>query len=124
MSEMPNNMGISRFTNEGRISIGEMAAVAPTIKSELKILLPTTLPTANPGVPLRAETKLTQNSGYDREANNDLRHIETRGDGARAVSKAVGAPNDGNHSKDDENNIYNHVVFIMGYRLQRYDKRR
>lgn len=106
-----------------------MAAVAPTIKSELKILLPTTLPTANPGVPLRAETKLTQNSGsevpsYDREANNDLRHIETRGDGARAVSKAVGAPNDGNHSKDYENNIYNHVVFIMGYRLQRYDKRR
>ena len=26
ISEMPNNMGISRFTNEGRISIGEMAA--------------------------------------------------------------------------------------------------
>lgn len=65
MSEMPNNMGISRFTNEGLISIGEMAAVAPTIKSELKILLPTTLPTANPDVPLRAETKLTQNSGSE-----------------------------------------------------------
>ena len=45
--------------------IGATIAATPTMSIALNTLLPTTLPTAISAVPLRAETKLTQNSGID-----------------------------------------------------------
>ena len=54
---------MSRFTVEGRIVMGATMAAQPTIRRALKMLLPTMLPTARSGVPFKAETKETKNSG-------------------------------------------------------------
>ena len=45
--------------------MGTMAAVQPTIIKQLKMLLPTTLPIANPALPFNAETTLTVSYGAD-----------------------------------------------------------
>ena len=57
--------GISRFIVTRKIAIGATIAVQPTMRSVLKILLPTTFPTAKSAVPLIAESKLTKNSGAE-----------------------------------------------------------
>ena len=55
--------GMSFSTVERKITIGAIAPESPTMSKVLKILEPTTLPTAKSGVPLSAEIRLTQNSG-------------------------------------------------------------
>ena len=57
--------GISLRTVVFGMVIGATIAAHPTISMELKMLLPTTLPTAKSDVPLIAETNDTQNSGMD-----------------------------------------------------------
>ena len=57
--------GMSFFTAERLIAMGAKAAETPTISIVLKMLLPTTLPTARSGVPFIADTRLTKNSGID-----------------------------------------------------------
>ena len=58
-------MGMSLSTVLRAIIIGATIAATPTMSSVLKILLPTTLPTARSGVPLMAETIETKSSGAD-----------------------------------------------------------
>ena len=55
--------GMSFITVARKIAMGAMVAVMPTMNNELKILDPTTLPTAKSGVPFSADIRLTQNSG-------------------------------------------------------------
>ena len=57
--------GMSFFTVERSIVIGATSAAVPTMSMVLKMLLPTTLPTARSVVPLSAEMKLMKNSGID-----------------------------------------------------------
>ena len=57
--------GMSLRTVVFKMVMGNTRAATPTMSNVLKILLPTTFPTAKSGVPLRAETKLTQNSGIE-----------------------------------------------------------
>ena len=57
--------GMSLRTVWRSMVIGATRAVTPTISSALNTLLPTTLPTARSAVPLRADTRLTQNSGIE-----------------------------------------------------------
>ena len=63
--EAPTAKGISFFTVDGLTTIGATSAAQPTISIVLKILEPMTLPTAKSGVPLRAETRLTNSSGAE-----------------------------------------------------------
>ena len=63
--EAPTAKGISFFTVDGAITIGATIAAQPTINKVLKMLEPTTLPTAMSGVPFRADTRLTNSSGAD-----------------------------------------------------------
>ena len=64
-NEAKNANGMSFFTVDSMMIIGATIAATPTMSIELKMLLPTTLPTAKSGVPFRADTKLTQNSGAE-----------------------------------------------------------
>lgn len=64
-TEATRAQGTSLKTVDRRIVIGATRAATPTMSRALKILLPTTLPTARSGVPLRAETTLTQSSGME-----------------------------------------------------------
>ena len=64
-TEASTAKGISRLTVIRKIAIGATIAVHPTMRSVLKILLPTTFPTAKSGVPLMADSKLTKNSGIE-----------------------------------------------------------
>ena len=57
--------GISFFTVAGSIIMGVTKAAQPTINKVLKMLEPTTLPTAMSGVSFKADMKLTKNSGID-----------------------------------------------------------
>ena len=45
--------------------MGATKAATPTINSVLKMLLPTTLPTAKSEVPFKADTRLMHNSGME-----------------------------------------------------------
>ncbi len=58
-------MGISFFTVFLEIFIGQTIAVMPTMTRTLKMLLPTTLPTARSGVFLKADMRLTKSSGAE-----------------------------------------------------------
>ena len=57
--------GTSFFTVDFEMTIGDTMAATPTMSSTLKMLLPTTLPTARSEVPFSADTRLTQNSGIE-----------------------------------------------------------
>ena len=57
--------GMSLRTVVWRMVMGATMAATPTMSNVLKILLPTTLPTARSGVPLMADIRLTKNSGID-----------------------------------------------------------
>ena len=57
--------GMSFFTVERAMTMGVTRAATPTMSNVLKMLLPTTLPTARSGVPFSADIRLTKNSGIE-----------------------------------------------------------
>lgn len=61
--EATNAKGMSLLIVTLVIAMGATIADTPTINRALKMFEPTMFPTAKSGVPLRADTRLTQNSG-------------------------------------------------------------
>ena len=57
--------GMSFFTVVREIIIGATSAATPTMRKELKMLLPTTLPTARSAVPRMADISETNSSGAE-----------------------------------------------------------
>ncbi len=76
-SEAATAKGMSLRTVERDMTIGATMAVHPTMSIVLRILLPTTLPTARSGVPFSAETRLTKSSGADVPAATIVSPINT-----------------------------------------------
>lgn len=78
------------------ITIGANRAVHPTIINVLKILLPTTLPTAMSALPFRADDTLTVSSGAEVpkativSTDYDGRNTESLGYGRSTICQAVG----------------------------------
>ena len=64
-TEATRAKGMSLRTVVRVMLMGVTMAATPTISRALKMFEPTMLPTARSGVPLSADTKLTQNSGSD-----------------------------------------------------------
>ena len=86
-SDAPTEKGMSFFTVEGLMTIGATIAAQPTMTIVFMMLEPTTLPTAISGVPLRADMRLTKNSGADVPQATMVRPITISGTPKRRASE-------------------------------------
>ena len=110
--------GISLANVPLPMGIGATMAVHPTIIRVLKILLPTTLPIANPALPLKEDNKLITNSGAEVPRATIVRPItrlemlnRLATDAAPSVSAL--AP----HKISSKPAISNNVSTILNYEL-------
>ena len=119
ISEAPTAHGTSFFTVFLAMVIGATIAATPTISIVLNTLEPTTLPTAISVVPLKAETKLTKNSGADVPMATTVRPITICGTFRRwAIAVAPSVSRSAPHSTITIPMIINSTL-ISGAKLQK-----